>query len=148
MLESKALVLARVEVPFEIWIILVVCTGGIYLLIAIFRREPDARASKKQVEVDLVELLTEVMSAVLSEQEEEKLKRIWSKYPVLEEQRTQIVLMSKIALSEFFSTNFDDQTTNKVKDSLVSRGLSEGMASELMGAIARAMTAPQTPNEP
>jgi hypothetical protein len=142
MIESKALVLARgVEVPFEIWIVLVICTGGIYLIVALFRRDSDGVVSSRTVEIDLQSLFAEVVAAVLNERSEERLKLVWSKYPVSEELRTQIVLMTNIALKEFFSVEeFNEGTMGKLKDSLVSDGIPENFAAQLLLAISHAVT--------
>ena len=146
MLNSHGPVLARgIEVPFEIWIILVICTGGIYLFVAIFRGDEVVASPARADEVDLGSLFADVVIAVMGDREEENLQLIWSKYSVSEDQRMQIVLMTKLALNEFFTAeDSSEETMGKIKQSLVSNGVPEGLASLLLVTIIRLMAANQT----
>jgi hypothetical protein len=108
MVDQHALMLARVEVPLELWIILVVCTGGIYLIIALVRawsnRSSDAKPTSVQEpsKIDLDLLLVEIVTAVLQKDEAVHLSMIWRNYPVSAEGRTRLVAMVKLTLAELF----------------------------------------------
>ncbi|MBR0724808.1 hypothetical protein [Bradyrhizobium manausense] len=138
------LILLRVEVPFEIWIVLVVCTGGIYLIVFLFRREPEAPVAQR-AELELGALLGDITTAVMGGREEEILKLVWSRYPVQEERKAWLVGITKLGLNEVLSS--DEISVGSLEDAkkrLVAGGMPQDFAEQLVGAIIRSLIAMQS----
>jgi hypothetical protein len=153
MLDLNSLVLAspllvEVRVPFELWIFLVICTGGIYLLVGIFpKAQRTHRSGSNRSEPDIVPMLIEVAAPVLSENEDDKLKPILVKHSLSEQQGVQLVMLTRLTLSEFFRIQeIGEGTPEKIRKELVSRGIPDSMAAQLVGAVVRLLRSQQNAN--
>jgi hypothetical protein len=127
--------LLRAEVPFEIWIVLVLCTGGIYLILVIYRSLSEAYASRRRDTLDPLDLwlvLREITEAVLSDHEDDRLRQVWTKYRVSEGQRSPLIAMVKVTLGEIFSSDGHGIDALEIKKSLVSRGVPEDIAVQVV----------------
>jgi hypothetical protein len=138
MIEPMSLLLrgGHVEVPFEIWIILVICSGGLYLIVALIRNGNSAR-ERSQTAPDLTPLFREVANAILSDDnEEEVLGRIWTKFGIDAGARSSIVIVVKVAMSEIFNEQqVDEGTVQKIRAGLVDKGISRPVAEQAIRSV-------------
>jgi hypothetical protein len=135
MTSAPDLILAKVEVPFELWLVLVICTGGIYLIIAVIRYFSEDRTGTERTAIDLEVIFSEVIAAVLSDREEEKLGSIFLKYSFNEDQKAQLVTMVKLAVAEFATADTYDVAS--LQEKLIAYGIPDEIAKKLIRAVSR-----------
>lgn len=149
MLNPIDLLLVRVDIPFEIWIILVICSGGIYFILWLIKREPDAEPQAVNVSassaISIQSLLIVIAETILRGGGEEELNLILSKISISDEQKSQFILMVTMGLQEFSAVRvYDDSTLGNITKNLISNGMPDDWAASVVVAIVQAIAADQS----
>jgi hypothetical protein len=125
---SEVIARQSVEIPFELWLLLVVVTGGLYLLAKLF-------SGKRKISIlDNDSLLKDVAMGLLSrESGQEGIDRAFDKYDVKQEERSLITNLVRVTLHEILSLDESQIDPAKtVLNALESRNIPTDLARRLL----------------
>jgi hypothetical protein len=138
----------RIAVPWEIWIFLMVISGGLYGVVIIIRKVTYTiqehryleQQNKQQQRVNQIsQVYAELMTALL-ESKTEELQQILSKHDVAADKRDGFIAVAVVVLQEIVQAQErKEKSLDGVRSRLQTNGLSSAFADILIQAASKAL---------